>query len=355
MNRENLFREELEKSWAQLAGIREIESKASFLSQEELFSLCLDRAIFLLRIEKGFWLHKDEEGWKIAALKGIEEREAKEIIKKIKIEDGNTIRVSGLMSIPLVWEDEVIERANFIKEGDFTYMDEKRVLPLLKTALFVIKAMCLQKEIRQLSTSVGHRIGTKMVALENRVLTASQLITTSEDRLQKEIDSMDRIIQNTRAILNDFAGLLKPLSLNIQEIDIATLIEEVIEEMGIAPYCKKSLERPIIQGDKQRLKEVFSELINNSKAFLPQKGGEINLILQAKGDNIEITIADNGPGIPFENKRKIFEPFFTTGKGTGLGLCIVKRFIEAHKGKIREEGIPGEGARFVIALPKGGK
>ncbi|MEK9148848.1 MAG: hypothetical protein AAB267_02240, partial [Candidatus Desantisbacteria bacterium] len=60
---------ELEGAWAQLAGIREIEKKGLELSLEDLFHLCLDRALLLLRIEKGFWMHK-EEGWRITAIKG---------------------------------------------------------------------------------------------------------------------------------------------------------------------------------------------------------------------------------------------------------------------------------------------
>jgi signal transduction histidine kinase len=68
---------------------------------------------------------------------------------------------------------------------------------------------------------------------------------------------------------------------------------------------------------------------------------------------MEVVFHDSGPGVPQENKERIFTPFFTSRvRGMGLGLSIVKGVVEAHQGFIRETGGPGEGARFVIFLPK---
>ncbi|HAW50172.1 TPA: hypothetical protein DCX16_04415 [bacterium] len=350
-----LFYEELENAWAQLAAIREIETKAFFLSLDESIDFCLGKILFFLGIEKGFWLCKEENNWEISVLKGIEREEVEGILNQINLEDRKTIRVFGLMSMPLIWEGEVIDRINLLKNGEFTYIDEKKVLPIVRTALYVIQSIRYQKELHQLSTSIGHRIGTRLVSLGTANLILSQMLTRFEHDIQKKVDDIDRIIQETREILEDFAGLLKPLSLNIQEINMAMLINDVIDETRINSYCEISLENVIIQGDYNKLKEVFLELINNAKSFLPKQEGRIEITLQSKNNSIEITVADNGQGIPFENKKKIFSSFFTTKEGkTGLGLCIVKRFIDAHKGKIREEGIPGEGAKFAILLPKKG-
>ena len=73
-------------------------------------------------------------------------------------------------------------------------------------------------------------------------------------------------------------------------------------------------------------------------------------------EHIEITVSDNGPGIPDDIKDKIFQPFFTTkpvGKGTGLGLMICKEFIERNGGKIWLESTPGKGSRFTLSIPFG--
>jgi signal transduction histidine kinase len=67
---------------------------------------------------------------------------------------------------------------------------------------------------------------------------------------------------------------------------------------------------------------------------------------------LQITVEDRGPGVPYGDKRRIFEPFVSTQPGgTGLGLAIVAQIVNNHRGTVRETGIPGSGARFVIDLP----
>jgi len=364
MNEKELILE-LQRNWAQLAGIREIERKGLELPREDLFNLCLDRALLLLRIEKGFWMHKEEGAWEKTAIKGIETEEAENLSKDI-LEERRTVRKGSLMSIPLLWKEEVLERVTFIKDGGFTYLDEKMVLPLLQTALFVIQGVHIEKEkvlrkaIQELSASVSHRIGTQMATLAGRNLILSQKISSAQQRFgedaarfQKDVDIMVHTVQETREILNDFAGLLKPIPLQVQRLEIDELIEEAMRDTDLSSVAVKThLEKVVLDGDKDRLKEVFVELLNNSKNFLPEKDPEIEIRIKPKDDCVEMVFADNGKGIPVLDKRNIFEPFFTTHKGgTGLGLCIVRRFIEAHKGKIWEEGTEGNGARFIISLP----
>jgi two-component system NtrC family sensor kinase len=70
---------------------------------------------------------------------------------------------------------------------------------------------------------------------------------------------------------------------------------------------------------------------------------------------VEISFADDGPGIPPEVLRKIFDPFFTTKeKGTGLGLSVVYGIVERHQGKVAVESVLGKGTRFTIRLPAAG-
>ncbi|MFH0774821.1 MAG: HAMP domain-containing sensor histidine kinase [bacterium] len=356
---------ELERAWAQLAGIREIEKNGFDLSLEDLFNLCLDRALLLLRIEKGFWMHKEEGAWEKTAIKGMEIEEAGSLSKDI-LGERRTVRKGSLMSIPLIWKEEVSDRATFIKDGGFTYLDEKMVLPLLQTALFVIQGVHLEKErdkrktIQELSASVGHRIGTQMATLASRNLILSQKITSVQqrfdediERFQKDTDSIAHTVQETREILNDFVGLLKPISLQVQRLELDSLIEEAMRDADLSSVVVMThLEKVVLDGDKDRLKEVFVELLNNAKGFLPEKDPEIEISIEPKNDCVEIVFADNGNGIPVLDKRKIFESFFTTRRGgTGLGLCIIRRFIEAHRGKIWEEGTEGNGASFIISLP----
>lgn len=101
--------------------------------------------------------------------------------------------------------------------------------------------------------------------------------------------------------------------------------------------------------------QIFMNIIANASDVMPESGGEINITATDKFDSVEISIADNGPGMSEEIRNRIFDPFFTTkevGKGTGLGLHIVKNEIDRHKGSINVKSAVGQGATFIITLPK---
>lgn len=104
-----------------------------------------------------------------------------------------------------------------------------------------------------------------------------------------------------------------------------------------------------------QLNQVWMNLLSNAaQAVSNQAEPEVAIKTERDGDNILITIADNGPGVNPEVGSKIFEPFFTTkpvGQGTGLGLSICHSIIERHGGKIWFESAPGEGTKFRVQLP----
>jgi len=86
----------------------------------------------------------------------------------------------------------------------------------------------------------------------------------------------------------------------------------------------------LVTGDRNRLKQVFLNLVKNSMESM-KHGGILSIETVLSADHAEITVTDEGYGIPGQDKEKIFSPFFTTkSHGTGLGLCISKRIIEEH-------------------------
>ena len=122
-----------------------------------------------------------------------------------------------------------------------------------------------------------------------------------------------------------------------------------------------------VQGHDLRLGQVFTNLIENARSFVPEKGGRLVITLSRPGDKVIITFDDNGPGIRAEKIDRIFERFYTDrpageafGQNSGLGLSISRQIIEAHGGTLTAENIagakPGEvrGARFVVTLPAEG-
>ena len=115
---------------------------------------------------------------------------------------------------------------------------------------------------------------------------------------------------------------------------------------------------PPLKVDRQRLEQVIANLVINAAQAMTEGGqlliraSETPPAVKAVSDSVMITVADTGPGIPADAQRRIFEPFFTTKtKGTGLGLPVARRIIEAHDGKINVTSEAGQGTRFIINLP----
>ncbi len=110
-----------------------------------------------------------------------------------------------------------------------------------------------------------------------------------------------------------------------------------------------------VRGDSDQLLQAFMNLIINAAHALEEVGkGTLTLESRRAAETAIVSIADDGPGIPEELRQKIFEPYFTTkgeGKGTGLGLTIVRDIIKVHQGELLLETHTGIGTRFEIRLP----
>lgn len=114
---------------------------------------------------------------------------------------------------------------------------------------------------------------------------------------------------------------------------------------------------PLIRGDKFQLEQVFINIIINASHAVEKTTNKELIVetnLSSDGHSIEVTISDTGCGIKEENLKKIFSPFFTTKegeKGKGLGLSIVKTFVEKHQGRIEVKSKLGKGTSFKVILP----
>ena len=135
---------------------------------------------------------------------------------------------------------------------------------------------------------------------------------------------------------------ISTISYNLQRSEVA--IYQQIEKQDL--YC-----------DKTRLNQVLLNLLSNAIKFTPA-GGTVSVRLrQLPGtrkdrEQYEIRVKDNGIGMSPEFAKKIFDPFFTTkASGTGLGLALSQRIINAHQGDIRVASLPGYGATFTLILP----
>jgi signal transduction histidine kinase len=122
------------------------------------------------------------------------------------------------------------------------------------------------------------------------------------------------------------------------------------KSVGVSVNVEKNL--PGVQGFAGELNQVWSNLIDNALDAVDE-GGQVEIIARRERQCVVVRVVDNGGGIPVEVRDRIFDPFFTTkpvGKGTGLGLDIVRRLVQRHNGQIELESKPGR-TEFRVTLP----
>ncbi len=167
-------------------------------------------------------------------------------------------------------------------------------------------------------------------------------------------------VERVNHILEDILFVARPLQLDLQNHDLSTILDIVIQrcqpqiqDSQVVIYTDYEDNLPLLPLDSQRLEQVFTNLvINATQAML--SGGNLWLKsnYSANKDFVVVTVTDDGPGIPDNEQRKIFEPFFTTkSKGTGLGLSVARRIIVTHGGVITMNSTQGQGTQFIIKLP----
>ncbi|MCY4526643.1 MAG: HAMP domain-containing sensor histidine kinase, partial [Anaerolineaceae bacterium] len=151
-----------------------------------------------------------------------------------------------------------------------------------------------------------------------------------------------------------------------EPLDPGQIINGVLQRLSVLAVARQvTLERhcdpsPTIRGDGDRLAQMLTNLLDNAIRFTPA-GGSVRLRSATSGEGVEITVADDGPGIPPEELERIFERFYQVDKvrgprrGSGLGLAIAREIVLAHGGSIHasSEG-PGAGSTFSVWLPAAG-
>jgi signal transduction histidine kinase len=224
-------------------------------------------------------------------------------------------------------EDEEIENAEDISDilidmGAYEQIDT--ILPMLKAPQ--------GKEI----LTLAYELGT--------LKTSASTITTATDRAAKIVFALKnyshRDYTGEQEVANIIEGIETVLTLYHNKLKHGV---EVIKNYG---------EIPSILCYADELNQVWTNLVHNALQAMDYQG-TLTIDVQARSQHIVVNITDSGTGIPPEIASRIFEPFFTTkraGEGSGLGLDIVKKIVNKHKGKIEVESVPGK-TSFIVYLP----
>jgi len=170
-----------------------------------------------------------------------------------------------------------------------------------------------------------------------------------EDKLKAQTVYMNKIVSD----LQDFSR--KNINVSYEEVDLEKLVQEVIATLTLPENIDISTDFDgalgAVQADGGLLRRVFTNLLTNAVQAMPD-GGFIIVEGSPVRSMAKVSVSDTGPGISEENREKIFQPLFTTkAKGTGLGLAVCKRLVEAHGGEITFSTKEGVGTTFSVMIP----
>lgn len=233
--------------------------------------------------------------------------------------------------------------------------------------------------IESFAADVSHELKNPLTSLRSAVETLPLARNEhSRERLlaiiQHDVKRLDRLITD----ISDASRLDAELAREeANRVDLAGLVGSVID--GARAHLREGRDTRIefetvppppgrtfrVSGHDLRLSQVFTNLVDNARSFVPETGGAILVRLRRQGRFVSVTVEDNGPGIQAEKIDRIFERFYTDrpgaesfGQNSGLGLSISRQIVEAHGGRLVAENIadpdrPGQlkGARFTVEIP----
>jgi len=214
--------------------------------------------------------------------------------------------------------------------------------------------------VGQLAAGIAHEIRNPLASISGSVqMMLANPGEQGEDNL-KLMRIVDKEIDRLNGLITEFLDYVRPEQRIRTPIDINSLLEEIVEGVKFNSTLRKDIRTELqlnakceILGNRDKLKQAFLNLfINAYQAMDKTDGPELTVQTVDDGNQVVVTLQDNGCGIKPEGLARLFEPFHTTkANGTGLGLAITHKILVAHDAQIHVQSEWGRGARFVIEFP----
>lgn len=223
------------------------------------------------------------------------------------------------------------------------------------------------QKLSRFTADAAHELRTPITALKGETEVLLSRKRSSEDYHEALTNNLERLDFLTK-LVNDLLILSQAdegkASLKIENLNFSELLKELYEAFTIVAIQKKisftfsAPEEILINGDSIKLKQLFSNLIDNAIKYTPD-GGTISLIVQPGKDQVAVVLKDTGIGIPSDDLPHIFDRFYRVDTsrsrlsgGVGLGLSICQWIVKAHHGTIDVKSQFHQGTTFTVILPK---
>ena len=282
----------------------------------------------------------------------------------------------SILCVPLKIEEQVIGVVEVLNKMDgrpFTAKDQAMLIHFTKWAAIAIhNARLFRRLLDEQERRVTAETRAAMAAIildiahtMNNIVGAIRVWATNLEaaaqtasppplaRFVQEVGQIRRNAEEAIELIHKLRGPLDPP--NLAPTDVHASLARAIkscwwpENVHLSQHYDPDL--PLVRADAERLEAVFHNLLSNAMQVLAETGGDIELTTRrTSGGGAEITITDNGPGIPTRLKDRIFDPGISGKGGIGLGLWLVETFIGQFDGRIAFTSAEGEGTTFVVTL-----
>lgn len=223
----------------------------------------------------------------------------------------------------------------------------------------------------EMAAAIAHEVKNPLAGIEVMAGLLKRRLTDNAEAQTMLADIIGEA-KMANAIVLEVLDFVRPVRLQMEDVDVASILQDslhmadsLVPRGNVAVSVDVARDLPAVQGDGHQLRQVFTNLLTNAFEAL---SGDGRLIVRAEalarlplpaspdqpqGPGVEITVLDDGPGIPESMRERIFSPFFTTKpRGSGLGLAIVRKVVDAHEGRIEvQPGHDGAGTCFRLLLP----
>lgn len=257
--------------------------------------------------------------------------------------DGSIVEVS--VSTSIIRDEEGKPKAFVHVSRDMT--ERNRIEELLRRSEKLTT-------VGQLAAGVAHEIRNPLTTLRGFL----QLQREKQLLIPLHVDLMLSELDRINMIVSEFLILAKPQAVHFQLKDVRYILQDVVSLLssqshlfGIEFNAHYSEAPATVHCEENQLKQVFINILKNAIEAMPS-GGTIQVVQEVRDDAVVIAISDEGEGIPEDMLPKLGEPFFTNKEtGTGLGLMVSQRIIQAHKGSLEIKSEYRNGTEVTITLP----
>jgi two-component system, NtrC family, sensor histidine kinase HydH len=215
----------------------------------------------------------------------------------------------------------------------------------------------------QLSAGLAHEIRNPLGVIKGSAEMLTQKLQASDDLARELAGYISTEVNRLSALVTEFLDFARPLHAQPHPADLTALLDRVLQVVA-SRFAGKPIrvERhyasglPLVPLDESLCEQAFLNLVQNAYEAMEDHGGmllvEVKPATQNDRPGVELRLTDTGPGVPEELREEIFNPFVTTKKtGVGLGLSIVSKIVDGHKGTIHVENAPTGGAVFTLFFP----